>query len=56
MLVTAYHKAIHTKNLALTIGDCVSLVARIPRKAFGPIYIGRFIHEHVKEPRAAGIG
>ena len=27
-------------------------MARIPRKAVGPMYIGRVIPEHVKDPRA----
>ena len=27
-------------------------MARIPRKAVGPKYIGRVITEHVKDPRA----
>ena len=27
-------------------------MARIPRKAVGPKYIGRVIPEHVKDPRA----
>ena len=29
----------------------VCLVARTPRKAIGPMYIGRVIPEHVKDPR-----
>ena len=32
--------------------ETVSLVARIPCKAVGPMYFGRAIPEHVKEPRA----
>ena len=32
--------------------ESVSTVARIPRKAIGPMYIGRVIPEHVKDPRA----
>ena len=32
--------------------ESVSPVARIPRKAVGPMYIGRVIPEHVKDPRA----
>ena len=31
--------------------ESVSPVARIPRKAVGPMYIGRVIPEHVKDPR-----
>ena len=27
-------------------------MARIPRQAVGPMYIGRVIPEHVKDPRA----
>ena len=27
-------------------------MARIPRKAVGPMYIGRVIPDHVKDPRA----
>ena len=27
-------------------------MARIPRKAVGPMYIGRVIPKHVKDPRA----
>ena len=27
-------------------------MAQIPRKAIGPMYIGRVISEHVKDPRA----
>ena len=27
-------------------------MARIPRKAVGPMYLGRVIPEHVKDPRA----
>ena len=37
-------KFVRCKNLAP--------VARIPRKAVGPMYIGRVIPEHVKDPRA----
>ena len=44
-------KFIRCKNLAFNIGECVS-VARIPRKAVGPMYIGIVIPEHVKDPRA----
>ena len=36
----------------LSILESVSPVARIPRKAVGPMYIGRVIPEHVKGPRA----
>ena len=32
--------------------ESVSLVARIPCKAVGPMYIGRLIPEQVKDPRA----
>ena len=32
--------------------ESVSPVARIPRKAVGPMYIRRVIPEHVKDPRA----
>ena len=32
--------------------ESVSPGARIPRKAVGPMYIGRVIPEHVKDPRA----
>ena len=32
--------------------ESVSIVTRMPRKAVGPIYIGRVIPEHVKDPRA----
>ena len=32
--------------------ESVSSVARIPRKAVGPMYIARVIPEHVKDPRA----
>ena len=42
-------KFVRCKNLAFNIGDCVSLVAQIPR---GPIYIGRVIPKQVKDPRA----
>ena len=32
--------------------ESVSPVAPIPRKAVGPMYIGRVIPEHIKDPRA----
>ena len=38
--------------IPMYILESVSPVARIPHKAFGPIYIGRVIPEHVKDPRA----
>ena len=44
-------KFVRCKNLAFNMGS-VSPVARIPRKAVGPMYIGRVIPEHVKDPRA----
>ena len=49
--IPAATKIVRYKNLALNIGECVS-VARIPRKAVGPMYIRRVIPEHVKYPRA----
>ena len=44
-------KFVRCKNLALTL-ESVSPMARIPHQAVGPIYIGRVIPEHVKDPRA----
>ena len=44
-------KFVRCKNLAFTL-ESVSPVARIPRKAVGPMYIRRVIPEHVKDPRA----
>ena len=38
-------KFVRCKNLAFTL-------AQIPRKAIGPMYIGRVIPKHVKDPRA----
>ena len=38
------------KNLAFNIGDCVPLMAQIPCKAVGPMYIRRTIPEQVKKP------
>ena len=32
--------------------ESVSPMARIPSKAVGPMYLGRVIPEHVKDPRA----
>ena len=43
-------KFVRCKNLALIL-ESVSPVARIPRKAVGPMYIRRVIPEHVKDPR-----
>ena len=40
------------KNLALNIGDCVSLMVQRPQKAVSPLYTRRAIPRHVKEPRA----
>ena len=44
-------KFVRCKNRLSTL-ESVSLVAQIPRKAIGPMYIGRVIPEHVKDPRA----
>ena len=45
-----------SKYISVTVGEwtleSVSPVARIPRKAVGPMYIRRVIPEHVKDPRA----
>ena len=49
-------KIVRHKNLAVNIGDCGSRVARVPCKAVGPMYIGRAIPEHVKDPRASDKG
>ena len=45
-------KTVRCKNLALNFGNCVSLMAWIPCKAVGPMYIGRAFPEHVTESRA----
>ena len=44
-------KFVRCKNLVSTL-ESVSPVARRPRKAVGPMYIGRVIPVHVKDPRA----
>ena len=47
--IPAVTKIVRCKNLAFNIGECLPW---IPRKAVGPMYIGRVIPEHVKYPRA----
>ena len=49
--IPAATKIVRCKNLASTL-ESVSPMARKPRKAIGPTYIGRAIPEHVKAPRA----
>ena len=49
--IPAATKIARCKNLAFNIGE-LSPVARIPRKAVGPMYIRRVIPEHLKDPRA----
>ena len=44
-------KIVRCKSLAFNIGDCVSLMAQIPLTAVSPMYIGKAIPKHVKEPR-----
>ena len=51
MLIPAATKIVRCKIWLSTL-EIVSPVARIPRKAVGPMYIGRVIPEHVKDPRA----
>ena len=43
--IPAATKIVRCKNL-----ESVSPVAQKPRKAIGPMYIGRVIPEHVKDP------
>ena len=52
-MITGYAtKIVRCKTLAFNIGDSLSLMPRIPRKAVGPMYIGRFVPMHIKDPRA----
>ena len=48
--IPAATKIVRCKTWLSTL-EIVSPVARIPHKAVGPMYIGRDIPEHVKDPR-----
>ena len=48
--IPAATKIVRCKTWLSTL-ESVSPVARIPRKAVGPMYIGRVIPEHIKDPR-----
>ena len=50
--IPAATKIVRCKTWLSTL-ESVSPVARKPRKAVGPMYIGRVIPEHVKYPRAS---